>query len=38
MIVDAHDTQDITLKITTRAETMKQQLNQQVRVSLVDVQ
>jgi hypothetical protein len=28
----------MTLKITTRAQTMKQQLNQQVRVLLVDVQ
>jgi len=38
MIVDAHDKQDMTLKITTRSQSMKQQLNQQVRVSLVDVQ
>jgi hypothetical protein len=38
MIVDVHNNQDMTLKITTRAQTMTQQLNQKVRVSLVDVQ
>jgi hypothetical protein len=38
MIVDVHNTQDMTLKITTRAQTMTQQLNQKVRVSVVDVQ
>jgi hypothetical protein len=38
MIMDVHNTQDMTLKITTRAQTMTQQLNQKVRVSVVDVQ
>lgn len=38
MIVDVHNLQDMTLKITTRAQTMTQQLSQKVRVSLLDVQ
>jgi hypothetical protein len=38
MIVDVSNTHDMTLKITTRTQTMTQQLNQKVRVSLVDVQ
>jgi hypothetical protein len=38
MIVDVHNNQDMTLKITTRAQTMTQKLTQKVRVSLVDVQ
>ena len=38
MIVDVHNNQDMTLKITTRTQTLTQQLNQKVRVSLVDVQ
>ena len=38
MIVDVHNLQDMTLKITTRAQTMTQQLSQKVRLSLVDVQ
>jgi hypothetical protein len=38
MIVDVHNNQDMTLKITTRAQTMTQQLSQKIRLSLVDVQ
>jgi hypothetical protein len=38
MIVDVHNNQDMTLKITTRTQTLTQQLNQKVRLSLVDVQ
>jgi hypothetical protein len=38
MIVDAHDNQDMTLKITTRTLTMTQQLGQKVRLWLVDAQ
>jgi len=38
MIVDAHNIQDMTLKITTRTQNLTQQLSQKVRLSLVDVQ
>jgi hypothetical protein len=38
MIVDVHNNQDMTLKITTRNQNLTQQLSQKVRVSLVDVQ
>jgi len=38
MIVDVHDTQNMTLKITTRTQTLTQQLDQKVRVWLVDAQ
>ncbi len=38
MIVDVHNTQDMTLKITTRTQNLSQQLSQKVRLSLVDVQ
>jgi outer membrane murein-binding lipoprotein Lpp len=38
MIVDVHNTQDMTLKITTRNQNLTQQLSQKVRLSLVDVQ
>jgi hypothetical protein len=38
MIVDVHNLQDMTLKITTRTQTMTQQLSQKIRLSLVDVQ
>ena len=37
MIVDVHNTQDMALKITTRTQTMSQQISQKVRLSLVDV-
>jgi hypothetical protein len=38
MIVDIVNDQNMTLKITTRAQTMTPQLNQKIRVTLVDVQ
>ncbi len=38
MIVDVHNNQDMTLKITTRTQNLSQQLSQKVRLSLVDVQ
>ena len=38
MIVDVLNNQDMTMKITTRTQTMTQKLHQKVRVSLVDVQ
>jgi outer membrane murein-binding lipoprotein Lpp len=38
MIVDVHNTQDMTLKITTRNQNLTQQLSQKIRLSLVDVQ
>ena len=38
MIVDVHNDQDMTLKITTRNQNLTQQLRQKVRLSLVDVQ
>jgi hypothetical protein len=38
MIVDVHNTQDMTLKITTRTQNLSQQLSQKIRLSLVDVQ
>ena len=38
MIVGFNDDEDMALKITTRAQTMKTQFNQDVRVALVDVQ
>jgi hypothetical protein len=38
MIVDVHNNQDMTLKITTRQQNLSQQLSQKVRLSLVDVQ
>jgi hypothetical protein len=38
MIVDVHNTQDMTLKITTRTQNLTQQLSQKVRLSLVDAQ
>jgi hypothetical protein len=38
MIVDVHNTQDMTLKITTRTQNLSQQLSQKVRLSLVDAQ
>jgi hypothetical protein len=38
MIVDVHDNQDMTLKITTRTQTLTQQLGQKVRLWLVDAQ
>ncbi len=37
MIVDVDNNQDMTMKITTRAQTLTQQLNQKIRFSLVDV-
>jgi hypothetical protein len=36
MIAEVHDVQDMTLKITTRTETMTQELTQNVRLSLMD--
>jgi len=36
MIVDVHDNQDMTLKITTRSQSLTQELHQQVRVALMD--
>jgi hypothetical protein len=38
MIVDVHNNQDMTLKITTRNQNLTQQLSQKVRLSLVDAQ
>jgi hypothetical protein len=38
MIVDVNTDQDMTMKITTRAQTFKQQLSQKIRVTVVDVQ
>jgi Family of unknown function (DUF6263) len=38
MIVDVHNTQDMTLKITTRNQNLSQQLSQKVRLSVVDAQ
>jgi hypothetical protein len=38
MIVDVHNNQDMTLKITTRTQNLSQQLSQKVRLSMVDVQ
>jgi hypothetical protein len=38
MILEANNDQDLPLKITTRAQTMMSQFNQQVRIALVDVQ
>jgi hypothetical protein len=38
LIVDVRNTQDMTLKITTRNQNLTQQLSQKVRLSLVDVQ
>lgn len=38
MIVDVRNTQDMTLKITTRNQNLSQQLSQKVRLSLVDAQ
>ena len=37
MIVDVRNKQDMTLKITTRTQTLMQQLNQKIRLSVVDV-
>jgi hypothetical protein len=38
MIVEANNDQNLTLKVTTRAQTMTSQFNQKVRMALVDVE
>ena len=38
MIVEANNDQNLTLKITTRQQTMTSQFSQNVRVALVDVE
>jgi hypothetical protein len=38
MIVDVNNDQDMTMKITTRAQTFNQQLTQKIRLTLVDAQ
>jgi hypothetical protein len=38
MIVEANNDQNMTLNVTTRAQTMRTQFSQKIRLALVDVQ